>query len=420
MIRFVLKLSLLLVLPLAVAALLLGLALSSTPWVQPVARVSMADMERGRQLWHDLGLGGLQEGQVRRLRLSPRDLDLGLGYLAHRLRLEGVKSFLTEDALRLQASWRLPVGAHPLYLNFEVTLRPAGERFDLAGLRIGRLSLPSAWAARLLTWGLSRVPLLSQYAVVVHMLHPVQWGPQELVLDVVWHGRALDMALARSAGLDVETLEVYRQELARHPAGSLAPLLGQAFALAKLRAEGGDPVAENRAALAALTERALGRHILSVRGVQAGLGAAAVTLQGREDFAQHFTVSAFLAAVAGEEMADAAGLYKELQDSLGGSGFSFNDLAADRAGSRLGEDCTRSPMHARRMQGLLAGVREEGVFFPRVDDLPEFMSQAEFRRRFGGVGAPAYQALVKNIEERIAALDIYRQDHLSSAQQAGQ
>ena len=41
-------------------------------------------------------------------------------------------------------------------------------------------------------------------------------------------------------------------------------------------------------------------------------------------------------------------------------------------------------------------------------DLPEFMAQAEFVRRFGGVGQPRYQAMVDRIEQRIAALPLYR------------
>ena len=46
--------------------------------------------------------------------------------------------------------------------------------------------------------------------------------------------------------------------------------------------------------------------------------------------------------------------------------------------------------------------------FPKVKDLPEFMNPAEFKRRFGGVGEPAYVEQVKEIEARVAALPLYR------------
>ena len=45
---------------------------------------------------------------------------------------------------------------------------------------------------------------------------------------------------------------------------------------------------------------------------------------------------------------------------------------------------------------------------PRTADLPEFMQEAEFKRRFGGIGAPAYNRMMEDIERRIAALSLYR------------
>jgi hypothetical protein len=75
-------------------------------------------------------------------------------------------------------------------------------------------------------------------------------------------------------------------------------------------------------------------------------------------------------------LSNLAGLYKELKDAQAGSGFSFNDLAADLAGSRMGEVSTGSRTAALRMQKKLANVRDAGTFFPKVRDLPEFLSQA--------------------------------------------
>ena len=86
-----------------------------------------------------------------------------------------------------------------------------------------------------------------------------------------------------------------------------------------------------------------------------------------------------------------------------GSGFSFNDIAADRAGTRFGELAAGSKETAARLQQRLsAGVRERDLM-PATDDLPEFMPEAECKRRFGGIGAPAYQQMMANIERRIAA-----------------
>ena len=132
-----------------------------------------------------------------------------------------------------------------------------------------------------------------------------------------------------------------------------------------------------------------------------------VTLNRRDDFPKHFIISAALSANTGGPFADAVGIYKEVADSRGGSGFSFNDIAADRAGSRLGE-LAEAPQSARALQARLGVPLTERVLMPETSDLPEFMPEPEFKRRFGGVGAPAYARMMADIEARIAALPLYQ------------
>jgi hypothetical protein len=134
-----------------------------------------------------------------------------------------------------------------------------------------------------------------------------------------------------------------------------------------------------------------------------GRRAPPVTLAGRQDSAQHFLVSAALAAEGGGPLADAIGLYKEVADSRGGSGFSFNDLAADRAGTRLGLLALRNPL---ALQARLAQGAREAELLPDVSDLPEFMREADFKRRYGGVDAPAYRQLMIDIEARLDRLPL--------------
>jgi hypothetical protein len=61
------------------------------------------------------------------------------------------------------------------------------------------------------------------------------------------------------------------------------------------------------------------------------------------------------------------------------------------------------------VQQRLAGIRDERLFFPMIADMPENMNQFQFVQRFGGVGAPAYVAEVKEIEARVARLPLYRE-----------
>jgi len=134
--------------------------------------------------------------------------------------------------------------------------------------------------------------------------------------------------------------------------------------------------------------------------------ARSLTLAGRKDFPQHLLMSAALAADSGGPLADMIGLYKELSDARSGSGFSFNDVAANRAGTRLGVLAMGSPT---KLQERLSVLSHEEDFMPYVSDLPEFMSEGEFRRRFGAPGSPAYQRMMSDIEERLGATPLFRQ-----------
>jgi hypothetical protein len=126
-----------------------------------------------------------------------------------------------------------------------------------------------------------------------------------------------------------------------------------------------------------------------------------VSLHGRRDFAEHFVISAALAVNGGSRLANAIGLIKEEEDADKGSGFSFTDLAANRAGVKLGERATGDA--AAQVQQRLAAARHDADLLPDFRDLPEFMPQAEFDRRFGPIGSPRYQTLIDRIDARLAA-----------------
>ena len=68
-------------------------------------------------------------------------------------------------------------------------------------------------------------------------------------------------------------------------------------------------------------------------------------------------------------------------------------------------------MAARDPAALLARLAaglSQGDFFPRVSDLPEFLSPREFARRYGEVGSPAYEAQMQTIRQRVANLPLFQ------------
>ena len=191
---------------------------------------------------------------------------------------------------------------------------------------------------------------------------------------------------------------------------SLARVLSPMLALAATRATATRAADELRSSLFVLSfyvnDWSLDRVVPETRGWPV-LPARRILLRERDDLTKHFTLSAFIAAEAGGPVAVLAGVYKELRDSRGGSGFSFVDLAADRAGTRFGARATADPDAGR---ALLANTRAlvEDDFMPAIVDLPEGLTDAEFARRFGGVGAPAYVALVDEIDRRLDTLRLFR------------
>lgn len=134
------------------------------------------------------------------------------------------------------------------------------------------------------------------------------------------------------------------------------------------------------------------------------------TLNGRTDWPRHYAVSAALAVIQHPLVSDAGGLIKEQLDMLTlDSGFSFGDLAADRAGVRFAYAATHSANSAGAMQARLRSGYAQKDFFPLDNPFPENLSIEEFRHDYGRAGSERYRSMVSEIE---AALD--RCDALSS------
>jgi hypothetical protein len=128
------------------------------------------------------------------------------------------------------------------------------------------------------------------------------------------------------------------------------------------------------------------------------------TMRGRPDLAKHFFVSAHLVALTGSQPARGAGFAKELLDAHGGSGFSFRDMAANRAGIVF----AHALLSGRLSIDDVAKRFTVDAFLPPVDDLRDDMGAAELYRDFGGVGDERLTSELSRIEARIMALPIYQ------------
>lgn len=132
-----------------------------------------------------------------------------------------------------------------------------------------------------------------------------------------------------------------------------------------------------------------------------------VSLAGRGDLAQHFALSAALAASADPAIGQALGTWKELDDSLaGGSGFSFVDLAADRAGLRLGETAA-DPARAGTLRSRFAADAPELLPLEALG-FTEGMSARTFEGRYSDVSSAEYAEAVARIDAALDTLPLMR------------
>ena len=127
------------------------------------------------------------------------------------------------------------------------------------------------------------------------------------------------------------------------------------------------------------------------------------TMRNRRDLAQHFFVSAHLAATLGPQVALSLGLGKEMLDANGGSGFSFADLAADRAGVEFAQRVAAGKISLDELSQRFAVAD----YLPPVDDLVEGLKLDELRTRYGEITDDAFQAELERIESLVLALPIY-------------
>ncbi|MEM9761970.1 MAG: hypothetical protein AAF968_05585 [Pseudomonadota bacterium] len=132
-----------------------------------------------------------------------------------------------------------------------------------------------------------------------------------------------------------------------------------------------------------------------------GAPCAAAKLSGRDDLRKHFSISAALAAAADGAGSFAVGEAKELVDSDGGSGFSFDDLMADRAGIRFAEIVMAGgPADWRALADRIGRDRD---ILPEHRDLPSGMTAQAFERTYRDVESTAYKDMVRRIDARIAS-----------------
>ena len=391
---------------LILATAVIVLATDDAPALQRDATLSPTAIAQARWLFLSNDPRRLKAGEVRRVGIPASLFDQGVNYLASR-RLPARGGFTIEGQQALiRISLPLPAGRHA---NLSLAIDAPEGQPRLASAQLGALPLPAALVGTLATSAIAASGFQRELELARNALQAVEFDAagQRVLVTYSWEPALLDRA--RNIAFDPQDLAAlkaaqtdFAASLAYHASGARLPLTDILGPLLKERDRNG-----RRAVLLVLSAYLAEKNLANLVPQAAQWPKARpvmLTLLGRYDSAQHFAISAALAAWAGEPIADAIGVYKEFADARHGSGFSFADLAADRAGTRFGEAINHeSSALAARLSAPLA----DGDLIPSLDGLPEYLRESEFRRRYGDTNSPAYRALLAEIERRIAALPIH-------------
>lgn len=395
--------------------------LDDQPRAEPGGHITREDLLWAKHLFERSVPRARTANTVQTLELSSEEVNRLLNYAVVVKPVYGVTANLEPGKALLNVSLRVPRNPFGEYLNFYAELTQHGHKLDLSDVQVGSLPLPS-FLGRGVLWVAQR--WLRQdpaYMALLESMQGVGLSENHLSLDFHWRPELLTLMERKGAEVLVgaeekQRLLAYadfvRQTMARYPDKSQQPVrevFAKVFGFAQQR--GGDAAAENRAAFTALGAYVAGvslHQLLEGRGRSTRRAPPVLlALHGRRDAAEHLLIAAALSANGGSHLANAMGLAKEEEDVQFGSGFSFTDIAYDRAGARLGELGTGR--QAALVQAYLASLAKDAALAPSFADLPEFMPEATFVRRFGAVGSPAYDRQIVEIERRLDRHPLFQQ-----------
>jgi hypothetical protein len=407
---------------LAAPVVLLYQGVQPEPLVRSAASARQEDVGRIKALLRQHDPRGLRDGETRTLTVSERDLNLGLRLVMPLAEIQGSQISLSVGLGKLDYTLSLPTNPLGDYLNVSMLVSEDGGEFALDSVQVGEIRLPGRVLAPLVMLADNRLKSqFEEYKGAREALQAVSIGSGEVSFSYRW-----DNALAKQIeqrgrevllpAADRERALAYYHVLAstsRSVAGrtSLDRLLQPLFETARQRSGDGDAAAENRAlflVLGTVLNRSSVHRLVGGNAADLAPGHHYVqwTLHGRGDLAQHFSISAAIATAGGGGLADTIGVFKELDDSRDGTGFSFADLLADRAGVELAMAAIGAD--GQRIQRVMAADSlQESDFMPPIDRLPEGLMEMEFKQRYRDLDDARYANVKNEINTRIARLSIH-------------
>jgi len=403
--------------------------LEDTPLVTESAKVNVRDIQSAKDFLKQYDPRNLPDGKITTITANQGQINTALAAALAAAPQLKVRIVPSRFGLLAAITGKAPLPDNPFgqYVNISMLVESSTTGLKIGRLSIGEIEIPTTIVRPVFILVMDQIAGPGRGKAFLETIRSVQvtgsqirvvYRPKDGLLDEL-KTAAKKTVVAGDATITRAYWEALHDLHRRTPEGShvsITQYIPPMFALAKRRSAGGNAIEENKGAIFALAmffgDIRIERFVGEVRRGEykgAPRKLSHVRLQGRHDWVQHYLLSAGLALAGGRGIADFIGEIKEVQDATNKvSGFSFTDIAADRAGVRFAEVATGSVDGAREIQNYLARGIGEGQFFPEIRDLPEGLTDAQFKSRYGERESAAYKRQIAEIDRGIAQIPLYR------------
>ncbi|QDP00911.1 hypothetical protein [Thalassotalea sp. PS06] len=413
------------------AVALLFVVVETQPELQKPERLSSARASDARSILQRTARQIKQGGKSKYV-FSKSELQ-SLSMLANNLSPKITTNVNLSDSKALFQGYVKPFNTD-IYLNFSMALPDSTEGLVFGDAQIGGLTVSGQWLFET-TLSLLSSRLKPEHYEVIEMVKAVEVSEKQLQIDLdqgenslADTGRLASLLSLRNSllpGVNLENVQAYYTNLlafAQLPKrdNSLLYFLKHQFVEANKNSQlsGRRTVDENRDAMMALSLYFGSNKFALFTGemqpmtreqqVLRNTHKRTTTLLNRNDLQKHFVYSMALQLLSDANAGFALGEFKELLDSNpGGSGFSFVDLYADRAGTRLAQYATENETSAKAIQQTFLQMQTEQQLIPFPKDLPEGIDANQFTADYTNTQSENYQQMLTLIDEQLSSLPFY-------------
>ncbi len=395
--------------PAIILVIIIALCTSNQTITLPQWQLNNSDIQRAQNI-----LYATQQANTDaiNLTLTEHDLNIASSYLLNRYANSRSHIQINPDFIYFRLIFTLANNLFGRYVDIRFQLHISPDSHPhIKNLKIGKIAIADRYAGFLIAKAIAYTRLNQYLTLFKQHLKEIHLENKQLQFKYQLPNSARSrIQQLLSPSIDADALAQYQAKLettiSRHNTVwllSLANLLQPLFELAQQRSTTGNAIAENRLVIFVVNNYV--NHYQHTTATQQYYPAY---LYRRTDMAQHFMLSASLSALGNSHLAQIIGQEKELNDAKKGNGFSFIDLAADRAGVYFGKYATANLEQALKIQKKMATIKNYQAFMPRVSDLPEKLDIINFTTQYQSIYSPKYQAILKEIDRRIAASEIYQ------------